>query len=330
MGRIATLCGVAHPVRCNWSRKYWPALVLVAAVFSAGKLSGQLSKYIALTDQKAGDPRILLMDYAEKDWSVSNPKAVVWSWRPSDSGIDSADWRLPTEAKLRNSPIWGGQWMVTCDSDGFMAVVSYPGKMKKWSLNAGKHENVHGIELLPNGNVAAAASTAGWVRVYTASQGPSSSSYAQYNLPDAHNVLWDPHRQVLWAIGRNKLVQLHVGGTAAKPRLTAVATKILSADSGHDVEPNYGDPAKLWITAGESTWIYDKVTEKETLYQKVAGYKSINNQPASGQVVETRPHASCKADSWCTDVIEFFSPNDIRVRLGAAIYRARIWNPDYQ
>jgi len=311
--------------------KYYATLLFsVAAIFLTSPLSGQTSKYIALTDQKAGDPRILVMDYGQKDWSADNPKAVIWSWRPADSGIPQAGWRLPTEAKLRNNVLWGGQWVAVCDSAGFMAVVSYPGKEVKWSLNAGSSSNVHGIELLPNGNVAAAASTGGWVRIYTSSQGPSSANYVQYNLPDAHNVLWDPQMQVLWALGGSKLVQLKIGGTVSEPTLTAVETETLSAGSGHDVAPKYGDPTKLMITSGDSTWFYDKVTKKETLHQRISGYKSINNQTSTGQMIETRPHASCKEDSWCTDVIEFFSPDDTRTRSGAAVYRARIWNADYQ
>ena len=317
------LCRLA---RKAYSRTFFSAVM----VFLALPLSGQTSKYIALTDQKAGDPRILLMDYGQNDWSSDNPKAVIWSWRPADSRIEPAGWRLPTEAKLRNNAVWGGQWMAVCDSAGFMAVVSYPGKEVKWSLNAGTSSNVHGIELLPNGNVAAAASTGGWVRIYTASQGPSSAKYVQYNLTDAHNVLWDPQMQVLWALGGTTLVQLQIGGTASEPTLTAVETKTLSAGSGHDLAPKYGDPAKLMITSGGSTWFYDKMTKKETLYQHTSGYKSINNQPSTGQIIETRPHASCKEDSWCTDVIEFVSPDDTRTRPGAAVYRARIWNADYQ
>ena len=305
---------------------------LAVALFASSfrPVAAQHPAYIALTDQKDGDPQILLMDYAQTDWSESNRAAVAWSWRPSDSGISSEGWGLPTEAKLRNSTVWGGQWMAVSDSYGFMAVVSYPGKIKKWSATAGRTANVHGIELLPNGNVAAAASTGGWVRIYTSSQGPSSSTYAQYNLPDAHSILWDPQRQVLWALGRNKLVQLKIHGTDATPSLTAVAITTLPADSGHDIEPKYGDPSRLWITTGGSTWTYDKATGVASIFQHVSGYKSINNQPAGGQVIETRPHTSCTQNGWCTDTIEFYSPVDVRTRPHSAIYRARIWNPDYQ
>jgi hypothetical protein len=143
-------------------------------------------------------------------------------------------------------------------------------------------------------------------------------------------VLWDPQRQVLWALGGDKLVQLHVGGSTAAPTLTAVAIKVLPVPYGHDVEPKYGDSAKLWITAGGSTWVYEKTTGQATRYQGVAGYKSINNLAATGQVIETRPHASCKQNGWCTDVIEFIAPDEMRTRPHAAVYRARLWRPEYQ
>lgn len=283
---------------------------------------------IALAEQASA--KILVMDYAQKSWDSSNAAAVVWSWQPSDSGISMEGWKLPNDARLRNNEVWGGQWAAIVAGYGRLSVVSYPGKAKKWSINAGSKANVHGIELLPDGNVAVAASTGGWVRIYTASQGEASEAYAQFDLPDAHNVLWDPARKVLWALGKDKLVQLRVGGTSAAPTLTVIATTTLPVGGGHDLEPKYGDPNTLWLTMGGSTWTYDKTKDRATMYQNVVGYKSINNQSTTGQVIETRPHTSCTQSSWCTDVIEFSSPSDMRTRAGAAIYRARIWNPNYQ
>jgi hypothetical protein len=285
---------------------------------------------IALTDQTKSGPHILLMDYTQADWGANNPKALLWSWKPSDSGISSSGWGLPTEAKLRNNSLWGGQWMAVSDSDGMMAVVSYPGKVRKWSINAGTSSNVHGIELLPSGNVAGAASNGGWVRVYAASQGASSEVFAQYDLPDAHNVLWDPSRNVLWALGGNKLVQLRVGGTDAAPALSVVATSLLPSGSGHDLQPVYGDINSLYISMGHVVYVYNKQTGTATVLQNTVGIKSISKQAATGQLIETRPHSSCTQDTWCTDVVEFSSPHDVRTRPGAAIYRARVWNANYQ
>jgi hypothetical protein len=68
------------------------------------------------------------------------------------------------------------------------------------------------------------------------------------------------------------------------------------------------------------------------LFQYPAGLHKLTELTvmANGQVIETRPHASCTQDTWCTDTIEFYSPVDVRTRPHSAIYRARIWNPDYQ
>lgn len=286
--------------------------------------------YIAIADQTVGNPRILLMDYSQKDWSTGNSAAVVWSWKPSDSGMGPEGWDLPNDARVRNNSLCNGQCMVTASGYGLIAVVSYPAKERKWSIHVGKQSNVHGIELLPDGNVAVAASTGGWVRVYAASQGPDSSTYASYDLPDAHNVLWDPARKVLWAIGKNQLVQLKVAGTAASPTLTLVSSTTLPDGSGHDLSPKYGDPNTLFITTGSKTWTFNKTANQAILFQNSASYKSINNQSAGGQIVETKPHSSCSQNSWCTDTVEFYSPNDTRIRKTAVIYRARVWNPEYQ
>ncbi len=135
-------------------------------------------------------------------------------------------WRLPTEAKLRNSVLWGGQWVAVCDSAGFMAVVSYPGKEVKWSLDAGSSSNVHGIELLPNGNVAAAASTGDGCGFIPHLRDHPPQTMFSTTSPDAHNVSWDPQMQVAMGnSGGSKLVQLKIGGTVSEPTLTAVETK---------------------------------------------------------------------------------------------------------
>jgi hypothetical protein len=291
----------------------------------------QVEAPVALTDQTKVDPKILVMDPAQQDWSAANPKAVVWSWRPTESDIDPMGFGLPTEIKLRTVPAWGkGQWMAISDSYGFMGVVSYPGKKKKWSLNAGKLSNVHGIEILPGGNVAAAASNGGWVRVYTASQGATSSTYTQFDIPDAHNVLWDPQRQVLWAVGGKQLVQLKVEGTDATPSLRLIATTPLPTNGGHDLSPFYGDLDTLYVTTAKQVYLFHKSSDTFTLLQDTPNIKSINRQPATEQVIETSPHASCDEDSWCTNIVDLICPAGIRNRPNAAVYRARLFLADYQ
>ncbi|WP_235096979.1 DUF6528 family protein [Amycolatopsis decaplanina] len=101
---------------------------------------------------------------------------MSWAWAPSAANglADLADlaaaWSNPSDAKLAERG--GEKYLLTSASGGFAAVVPYPaGDRAYWAANVGGRANPHSIELLPDGNVAVAASTGGWVRIYTASQG---------------------------------------------------------------------------------------------------------------------------------------------------------------
>lgn len=307
------------------------SISLITSLAFAGTMRAQNANgLIALTDQKKADPGILLINPAEADWSATNPKALVWKWNPGDSGIDSTGFGLPTEVKLRTVPAWGkGQWLAVSDSHGLIGVVSYPTKKMKWHIDAGKSSNVHGIEILPNGNVAAAASTGNWVRVYTASQGATSTGYAQFDFQDAHNVLWDTKRQTLWAVGGKDLIELKIGGTKDVPKIEEIMRIPLPTNGGHDLSPADDDDS-MYVTTVKQVYVFHKKDRSFTLLQGTPNIKSINRNPRTGQLMETTPHASCKEDTWCTDVIDLLNPAGKRERAGAAVYRARLLNDDRQ
>ncbi|MFK7692467.1 DUF6528 family protein [Paenibacillus sp. HJGM_3] len=295
--------------------------------------------YIGVSDQAS--QKVLVLDPAVSDWNSDS--AIKWSWSPSASngfGDLTGAWGLPTEVRLRKGIAWGGQWMLMTDSRGLAAIVPYPaGDSKKWALNVGG--NPHAIELLPNGNVAIAASTGGWVRVYTSSQGPASSTYAQYNQPGAHAALWDPDNEILWTAGSSGVAGLKIGGTADQPTLTEYRRLDVKSLNAHDVQPVYGDNNRLWVASGGKLYQYVKstntldLTYPEASQTSRVGIKAVGNQ-LSGQVIETvadiakNPVGTCTLNSWCTDTVDFFFPNMTRKRTGAAFYKARILNPEYQ
>src|SRR5690606_26869809 len=140
---------------------------------------------------------------------------------PANVSGFSVGWGLPSGVKLRRSEGWGGEWMLVVDSRGMAAIVSYPeGDRYQWFHVI--DGNLHSAELLPDGNIALAASTGGWVRIYTSSQGATSGYYVEYPLPGAHGVLWDPTSELLWAVGDHHLVGLRVFGPPEAPRLERV------------------------------------------------------------------------------------------------------------
>lgn len=290
-------------------------------------------KLIGITEQN-GD-RVMIMDANATDWNSS--QALVWSWKPTAAnGFDSllAAWGLPTDLKIRNNSVFGGQWAIVTDSEGLAAIVPYPsGNSKKWGLNVGG--NPQSAELLPNGNIAIAASQGNWVRVYTSALHPSSDTYASYTLPGARGVMWDPLGNVLWAIGDNHLVALLVGGSRSAPVLTEYLKVNLPTTGGRDVQPVYGDTDKLWVPTNSGVYQYNKTTNTfSTSYSgsgemNRANVRSAGSDLITGQAAQTTPKVGC-SNSWCTDTVDFFAPGMTRTLTGAAIYKAHFINLEYQ
>ncbi|WP_051367644.1 DUF6528 family protein [Hamadaea tsunoensis] len=292
-------------------------------------------------DQTSG--QLLAFDPAVADWNSA--AAVKWSWKPTAAeGFSSAEISAATlvsDFKLRT---WGsGQRFAYAASTNLAAVVDYPGGSRIWAQVI--PGNLHSAELLPDGNVAIAASTAGWVRVYASSQGPNATAYAQFDLASAHATVWDPAIMRLWVIGQDPVTQQHIltalriGGTPARPTLAEDPTwrAILPTAWGHDVYPYAYDSGKLWVTTNSGEYLFDKAAKSFTV-PAMGGrtaVKSIGNQP-SGQVVETKadaaksPAGACAAtNDWCTDTVDFFGPAATRRRTGAHFYKARVWSPYY-
>ncbi|HXO74765.1 MAG TPA: DUF6528 family protein, partial [Puia sp.] len=279
--------------------------------------------WVVTTNQAS--KKIEIYDPAVSDWN--SPAAMKHAWYPTAANgfADSANgWGLPSDARLRNSSFFGGQQLLVTDSYGFCAVIPYPALTgKKWAINLGAGINPHAIELLPNGNVAIAASDGNFVRVYTSSQGAGSANFASFRLLAAHAVLWDPAYNVLWVTGQDTtskhiLTALSITGTAAAPVITeATAYKsILPSAWGHDVQPYAGDVNKLWVSTNEGAYIYDKTTK---VFQKasytigtLSAVKGISNLP-SGMVALSRPDAvktplpfePCKLNAWSSSYIDF-------------------------
>lgn len=290
---------------------------------------------VVVTDQASR--RILVLDH-DRDWSEE--AAVLWWWRPdADSGVEDPEgsWRLPTDARLRRDASTEQQYVLVSDSFGLLAAVRYPqGGAVAWSVNAGAAANPHGIERLPDGNIAAAASTGGWVRLYTASQGPRSDGHVEDRLPGAHEVLWRDDMRALWAVGDDLLVEYDVGGSPASPTLRRRACYDLPTEGGHDLQPVAGDPQRLWVTTVHGVYQFDTVAG-----EFVAGpprgtaldrpnVKSVGTDRRSGAVLQTTPKLGNECE-WCTDQVDFFagdSRQGSRTLPGAQIYRARWFSAD--
>ncbi|UNO43166.1 hypothetical protein [Streptomyces sp. MST-110588] len=254
----------------------------------------------------------------------------VWTWAP---GADAAlaplrpdlTWRNVSEAKFR--VLRGQDHVVMCASEGFAAVVAHPGGAVHWAA-AVPRANLHSAELLPNGDVAVAGSTAGFVRVYAASAGPRRTEHAEYRLPGAHGLRWqDAAGGRLWALGRDRLVALSVGTAAGLPTLTEVFAVPLPDPGGHDLATVIRDKDRMWVTtgkhvhqfsAGRGAFVpYDQAPEVDR-----PQVKSVSDDPYTGRILTVSPQAG-HVCTWCSSTISLAAPGGTETLPGSSLYKAR-------
>jgi len=280
--------------------------------------------------------RYEIYDPNVSDWNSSS--ALKWTFAPTTlkgwTSTEVAAYSNPSDLKLRWSN--GNMVVVSCASGGLATEASYPGGDMLWAQNVGGSYNPHSVELLPDHNVAVAASAGNFVRVYAASQGNRNGTYAEYSLSGAHAVLWDPHNNVLWALGTSSLVSLKVGGTAASPTLSQMSSVALPASGGHDLSPYWGDDNRMWVTTSLNVWIFQKMSGTFSYAPGSAdrtAVKGCGDEP-SGEIVQCQIDKTvCTLNTWCTPNVNFFKASGAsdftRTVNGAAFYKCRIFWPAY-
>jgi hypothetical protein len=314
------------------------------------------------------DPVTAVVNGATKSvefYDAANPSRWIstgpfQSWAPDayhsitdTTLVPPGTWGGGVDVKLRPAGAYGGgRALVAADTNsGFVGVIPYPALSGRyWAINVGSPSvsSVHGAELLPDGNVAVALAVAGRVQVYSRAQGQnwagsSHTPVADVALPGAHEVLYDPAANALWAIGGAELVEYpYTAGSGALGTPVVYdlppQTKVSPATPayGHDVQPVYGDPGRLWIGANAGVTQFSKTGTASCAvaamptgwpdpaspgagtrwcddYQGAAFIdahnlvKSIGDNPGSGQVAETWPDPAAGAPSWTTPEVTFFS-----------------------
>ena len=241
-------------------------------------------------------------------------------------------------AKLRRSEKHGDVALFV-SGNRYGCMVSYPEGKVVWSTEAAA-SNPHSIELLPNGVVAIASSDGGEVRFFTTEDRTSKAPKAKTQLYDAHGVLWDEEREVLWAIGGNSLaayrVSLNNDGS-----VTVTEDKELSATiptgGAHDLAPVYGDKNALWITTGAYVYRYNKTEKTFTVDYNgnqvinCSGVKGIGNFQ-DGSTVFIYPDGAYQ--SW-TSKSMYLWKNGTEEKITVTsedgdFYKVRVWDTRYQ
>ncbi len=202
---------------------------------------------VALTNQ--GNSHLEVYDISDGKLDESS---LVWSCKMPYYNVAGT--------KFRHSETHGDVALAVC-GNSYGCMVSYPEGKILWRTEAAA-SNPHSIELMPCGVIAIASSTGGEVRFFTTDKNFSRNASASVTLEDAHGVLWDDEKQVLWAIGRTVLTAYRVtldGGKVTVTEETSLRATIPS-DWSHDLAPVYGNPNELWITTGSHVYRFNKTT----------------------------------------------------------------------
>lgn len=239
-------------------------------------------EYIGFVELRS--QRILMYD-------ISNMEIPVWEWSTELGRLGYA-----SDLKLRCHKDYGNVVLV-CDSRGFAAMISYSTGEILWKTWA--KGNLHSIELLPDGRIALAASTGGFLRIYS-----EENTYIETDLKEAHGALYDPERKTLWGLGEHTLAEYDIKTLKQTGQLYDFGNEI---GCGHDLAPYFGNRDLLWVTTESGVWVYNKkgnhFIEEHPMSKSIAteNVKGIGNTPYTNQVFYVFQNGAL--NSWNTDEI---------------------------
>ncbi len=156
-------------------------------------------------------------------------------------------------------------------------VTSYDTKEALVSATAA--DNAHSVEITPNGNIfAVASSDGGEVRFYNTDNIVGGYSYVK--LEDAHGVLYDDKRDCFYMVGRNKMLvyKASVEGNN-KVELTRCENGeyTIPSDYAHDLAAVSGDGSELWISTTNKVYIFNKDNGSFNVWLEQADVKGIGS-----------------------------------------------------
>ncbi|RFU38405.1 hypothetical protein DZF91_27870 [Actinomadura logoneensis] len=227
------------------------------------------------------------------------------AWKPVKRWRPVPGWGGGVDVKLRPGGPYGGRVLAIADGvSGYVGIYSYPGLTRKWSAHVGRGRaaNLHGVEFLPDGNVAIANATGpggGSVRLL-AHKG--AKVLAVRPFPGAHEVLYDPSLHVLWAIGNDRLSKFRYRAgklgpevSYKLPRSSAHTVRRNFPAYGHDVQPVYGRKDRLWIATNGGITQFSKTAVRRCRIVRTkvnwprpgldgAGFRFCNDFPGAASI----------------------------------------------
>lgn len=262
-----------------------------------------------------GGEQVFLLDV---DRARDDGTERIWTWRAGDSSGIAPEHRAWFSIMDECKPVRGGEALLVCSSSG--GGVALIRRSDDASLFYAHGRNAHSAALIGDDVLAAAFSIeCDQLRLYSLDAEPLNAQPAwSIPLPAAHGVVWDPQRDVLWALGGTELLKLRVRSGAA-PAGEVLRRWELPAPGGHDLFAL--DERNLAITMSESAARFDAVDESFNPLTELpdgANVKSISRNASTGDIIYTR------GEPITTDKVCFVGGEDL-ILPEDDLYKAR-WN----
>ncbi|QDV62683.1 hypothetical protein Mal65_18180 [Crateriforma conspicua] len=258
---------------------------------------------IVCADQ--ADNRVCLVD----PFAADGESALLWSYPAAD---DPPMQYVPTDAKR-----------VVMD-DTVMILIAYHGRVRLIRFPDAKvikdypsYSSCHSAELLPDGLIVSVNSNHGMLRLHR-----SADDFVDHELPYAHGITWDKHRDCLWALG-DRLYRYHYrSGNLSLDR----AFDLPLSPTGHDLFPCRSE-AKLLVSNNDALFAFDLESERFDLLSDLDSIKSAS-QHSDGTIWISDPERTEIGASFQSDSIRMVNPKGTPTSFrvdGARFYKARWW-----
>jgi hypothetical protein len=276
-----------------------------------GSDSLQVVRQVVFADQSVN--RVVIADI--------DSKKVVWEWQPAQSNVAAGDvkWFVNmSDAK----PVYNNKYILANASAGGVALIRIADKKTVFYANGGSG-NIHSAEILPDGNIVIAASTGSYLMLLKTDTiaNPYNGYTKKVTVPDAHNVVWDKKRQLLWTASKNKLYAFTYNFNCTAPDITLKDSMTLPASGSHDLFPLY-DRDSLWLSTSNKVWAIDLNTKIVTEKAALPRVKSVSSGP--GDKYAAILLQSIDGDKqWYNDKVIDLKGNTVFQLNGLKAYKAR-------
>ena len=249
---------------------------------------------------------------------------VKWSWRAKDQADLPDDFKNLFNTTDECKPFDHGNKILITASTGGIVLLD---RKKDQVLFYARAANAHSADLLPNNRVAVAASHSNdgtGDRLILFDLDKPDEEILSEPLPWGHGVVWDEHRQLLWALSGHDIRAFQLKNwDTSMPELVKISTIVLPDSNGHDLYP-VSNSSHLIVTTHSHCWFFDRDTHEFMLLPVLAHaekVKSFSQHPQTGQYV----YVQAEGENWWAERIHFIDPKLTLYQPGEHFYKVR-WN----